>query len=72
MNSGRGLQRKGVRERTHAEAPAENTDSMRTLTTATRQRNPSDSMIGGKGGRGAGCFGIHGKNGPNSVAFQNC
>lgn len=51
MNSGRGLQRKGVREKTHAEAPAENIDSGRTSTTAARQRNPGDSMIG-KGGKG--------------------
>lgn len=67
MNSGRGLQRKGVRERTHAEAPAENIDS-RTSTTAARQSNPGDSMIGGRGG--AGCFGIHRKNGQNGAAFH--
>lgn len=60
MNSGRGLQRKGVWERTHAEAPEENIDSRGTSTTAARQSNPGDSMIGGKGG-GTGCFGIHGK-----------
>lgn len=70
MNSGRGLQRKGVRERTHAEAPAENIDSRRTSTTVARQSNPGDSMIGGR--RGTGCFGIHRKNGPNSAAFQHC
>lgn len=69
MNSGRGLQRKGVRERTHAEAPAENNYS-RTSTIAARQSNLGDSMIGGRGG--AGCFGIHGKIGPNSAAFQHC
>lgn len=68
MNSGEGLQRKGVRAKdTRAEAPPERISSART--TAVTQSNPSDSVMRRAQVR-TGCFGIHRKNGPGSAALE--